>query len=302
MNNYSVIIPVYNSSSTIVELTSRLANFFISRNESFELILVDDGSTDNSWKTIEEVKKKCGFNLRGIKLNKNYGQHNATLCGITHSSGNFIITIDDDLQFPPEEIQKLLDCYSQTQADIIYGIPETKQHSVIRNAGTTYVKLTSDQSKGGSSFRLIKNSICDEITKNHHGNFLFLDTIFTWYTNNIETTIVNHETRKSGKSGYSLKKLIYLYFDILINYSALPLRIMTYGGLISSLITFIFGLRFIYKKLIHNVPLGYTSLIVSILFSTSLILLCLGIIGQYLYKLYQIQNKKPTYSIQKVLK
>ncbi len=302
MINYSVIIPVYNSSSTIVGLTSRLANFFNTRNESFELILVDDGSSDNSWKTIEEVKKKCSFNLRGIKLNKNYGQHNATLCGITHSSGNLIITIDDDLQFPPEEIAKLIDCYTQTQADIIYGIPNVKQHSAIRNVGTTYIKLTSDQPKGGSSFRLIKKSICDEITKNHHGNFLFLDTIFTWYTNNIETIAVNHEIRKSGKSGYSYKKLIYLYFDILINYSALPLRIMTYGGLISSLITFIFGLRFIYKKLIHNVPLGYTSLIVSILFSTSLILLCLGIIGQYLYKLYQIQNKKPTYSIQKVLK
>lgn len=302
MLNYSIVIPVYNSSSSLEELTNRLHTIFNNTNKSFELILVDDGSNDESWETIEKLKINHKETLKAIKLNKNYGQHNATLCGINFSKGEYVITIDDDLQFPPEEMLKLIDCYEKTNADIVYGIPENKKHSTIRNAGTYYVKATSDQSKGGSSFRLIKRSICDELTQNHQGNFLFIDTIITWYTNNIETVSVAHENRKSGKSGYSITKLISLYFNILINYSATPLKMMTYGGLLFSIISFIFGVRFIFKKLVHNVPLGYTSLIVSILFSTSLILLCLGIIGQYLYKLYQIQNKKPTYSIQKTLK
>lgn len=302
MVNYSIVVPVFNSAASLNELTKRIHLAIQHFNRSFELILVDDGSNDDSWYTIEKLKNTYPETLKAIKLNKNYGQHNATLCGIHFSKGEQIITIDDDLQFPPEEIAKLISCYEKTNADIVYGIPENKKHSAIRNAGSFYVKATSDQTKGGSSFRLIKRTICDEIIQNHQGSFLFLDTVVTWYTNNIETTPVIHEHRKHGKSGYSLKKLVSLYFNILINYSALPLKLMTYGGLFLSILTFIFGLRFLYRKLVHNVPLGYTSLIVSILFSTSLILLCLGIIGQYLYKLYQIQNKKPTYSIQKTIK
>jgi glycosyltransferase involved in cell wall biosynthesis len=302
MIQYSIVVPVYNSTSSLHELTSRIHLAIQNCNKSFELILVDDGSSDESWNEIEKLKKSFPETLKAIKLNKNYGQHNATLCGIHFSKGDQVITIDDDLQFPPEEISKLIACFENTNADIVYGIPESKKHSAIRNAGTYYIKATSDQTKGGSSFRLIKRSICDEIIQNHQGSFLFIDTVITWYTNNIETTLVLHEHRKQGKSGYSLKKLVSLYFNILINYSALPLKLMTYGGLLFSIITFIFGLRFLYRKLVHNVPLGYTSLIVSILFSTSLILLCLGIIGQYLYKLYQLQNKKPTYSVQKTIK
>ncbi|MCX6294654.1 MAG: glycosyltransferase family 2 protein [Bacteroidetes bacterium] len=302
MINYSVIVPVFNSEEILGELVLRVHGVFEKNNSSFEIILVDDGSQDESWKKIEELKIQYPKTLKAIKLTKNFGQHNATLCGIGLSIGNQIITIDDDLQFPPEEINKLIQCFEKTNADLVYGVPENKKHSAIRNAGTYYVKATSNQSKGGSSFRLLKRTICDEIIEKHQNNFLFLDTIVTWYTNNIETVLVEHLPRKSGKSGYSLSKLISLYFNIIINYSAVPLKLMTYGGLFFSIITFLFGIRFIYKKLVHHVPIGYTSIIVTVLFSTSLILLCLGIIGQYLYKLYQMQNKKPPYSIQKLIK
>lgn len=302
MINYSVIVPVFNSAEMLAELVLRVSKVFEKNNSTFEIILVDDGSQDESWNKIEELKISYPGILKAIKLTKNFGQHNATLCGISLSLGNQIITIDDDLQFPPEEINKLITCFEKTNADLIYGVPENKKHSVVRNAGTYYVRATSSYSKGGSSFRMLKKSICDEIIEKHQNNFLFLDTIVTWYTNNIETVSVDHLTRKSGKSGYSITKLISLYFNIIINYSALPLKLMTYGGLFFSIITFLFGLRFIYRKLVHHVPIGYTSLIVTILFSTSLILLCLGIIGQYLYKLYQLQNKKPPYSIQKLIK
>ncbi len=302
MINYSVIVPVFNSAEMLGELVLRISKVFEKNNSSFEMILVDDGSHDESWNKIEELKTQYPHSLKAIRLTKNFGQHNATLCGISLSLGNQVITIDDDLQFPPEEINKLIQCFEKTNADLVYGVPENKKHSAIRNAGTFYVRATSAHPKGGSSFRLLKRSICDEIIEKHQNNFLFLDTIVTWYTNNIETVSVDHLPRKSGKSGYSMAKLISLYFNIIINYSAIPLKIMTFGGLLFSIVTFLFGIRFVYKKLVHHVPIGYTSLIVTVLFSTSLILLCLGIIGQYLYKLYQLQNKKPPYSIQKLIK
>ena len=300
--NYSVIIPVYNSAEMLEELVSRLSAVFENLRSSYEIILIDDGSKDTSWKTIEQLKQKFPTTLKGVMLTRNFGQHNATICGMGLAAGEQIITIDDDLQFPPEEITKLLDCYKKTDADVVYGIPENKKHSPIRNIGSIYMKATSDDTRGGSSFRLMKNNICKQITENHQNNFMFIDTVVTWYTNSIETIPVNHVERKSGQSGYTFSKLTSLYFSILINYTAYPLKLMTYSGLFFSIITFLIGARFIFKKLVHNVPLGYTSIIVSILFSTSLILLCLGVIGQYLFKLYQLQNKKPPYSIQKLIK
>ena len=213
--------------------------------------------------------------------------------------------MDDDLQHPPEEIPKLIEKYNETNADIVYGVYETKHHGAMRNAGSYLVrkssKHTSNTIGDGSSFRLIKKDIISKIRENHQQNFLFIDEIIQWYTSNIQTVLVIHSPRKHGKSNYSFLKLINLYFDILINYSASPLKLMTYSGLLFSLITFCIGVRFIFRKIAYNVPLGYTSTIVSILFTASIILLCLGIIGQYIYKLYQFQQQKPPFSIQKVI-
>nr|MBA3971629.1 glycosyltransferase family 2 protein [Bacteroidota bacterium] len=239
--NYSVVVPVYNSAEMLEELTERLSAYLKNINATFEIILVDDGSTDESWKKIEQIKTRYPDTLKAIMLTRNFGQHNATLCGISLATGDQIITIDDDLQFPPEEISKLIACYNSTNADVIYGVPESKKHSAIRNIGSVYMKATSDQTKGGSSFRLIKREICEQITDKHQNNFLFIDTVVTWYTNSIETTPIRHEARKSGQSGYTFSKLTGLYFSILINYTAYPLKIMTYSGLFFSIITFLVG-------------------------------------------------------------
>ena len=157
---------------------------------------------------------------------------------------------------------------------------------------------TNNKNKSGSSFRLVRVSLTNKLLQNHSHNFLFIDAVLAWYTGKIETVDVEHHPRKAGTSGYTFRKLVLTYFDILINYSAGPLRILTYGGLFLSVFFFFLGLRFVYRKIFHDVPLGYTSLIVSVLFSTSMILFCMGIIGQYLYKLYQLQNKRPPYSIE----
>jgi len=299
----SITVPVYNSESSLKELFTRIDAAL--KNIAFEIIFVDDGSKDSSWKVIEEIKKDYPERITAIKLSRNCGQHNALLCAFNYCKGNLILTMDDDLQHPPEEIPKLLSRFNETNADVIYGLYETKYHGFVRNAGSYFIKKTSKHAANtigsGSSFRLIKKEIITKIRENHQHTFLFIDEIMQWYTSNVVTIVTMHAPRKHGKSNYSFIKLVNLYFDILINYTAVPLKLMTYSGLLFSFITFIIGVRFVFRKLAYNVPLGYTSTIVSILFTASIILLCLGIIGQYIYKLYQFQHQKPPFSIQKII-
>lgn len=300
----SVVIPVYNSEAGLHELLQRLDAAL--KGYDHQLVLVDDGSKDNSWNVIEQYKAtQEKHSMVAVKLARNFGQHNAILCGLNYCEGDVVITMDDDLQHPPEEISKLLAKYAETDADVVYGIFEKKQHDAIRNAGSYFIRKTSKHTANtigeGSSFRLIKHELIEKIKKNHQQNFLFIDEILQWYTANIETVVVTHAARKYGASTYSYRKLFQLYMNILINYTAIPLKLMTWGGLFFSFLTFCIGVRFIFRKIVMNVPLGYTSLIVGILFSTSIILLCLGIIGQYIYKLYQFQHHKPPYAIRKVI-
>jgi polyisoprenyl-phosphate glycosyltransferase len=300
----SVVVPVFNSAETIAELVKRITDT-LSNVASFEIILVNDGSTDDSWQEILNQKKIWGDKLKAVNFTKNFGQHNAILCGFAFCKGEFVVTMDDDLQHPPEELLKLIEKQKQTDADIVYGMYAKKHHSSVRNFGSMFVRKTSDNrshNKGaGSSFRLIKHDLAKIMVEKHSTHFLFLDAVLAWHTGNVETTAVEHHQRKAGKTGYSFSKLLSIYIDILYYYSTKPLKVITVGGLFFSIVTFLFGLRFIYNKIVNDVPLGYTSIIVSILFSTSLILLCLGIIGNYLYKLYQLQQNKPPYSIKNTI-
>jgi glycosyltransferase involved in cell wall biosynthesis len=294
----SIVIPVYNSEETIVELTNAINDVFTKNN-------INDGSTDGSWLEIEKVKSQYTTRIKAINFTKNFGQHNALLCGFNFCSGDFVVTLDDDLQHPPSEILKLIETQQQTGCDVVYGIYKTKQHSFIRNFFSSIVRNTSDfksqNKKGGSSFRILHIKLVEEVIKQHQNHFLFLDAIINWYTGNIEVVEVDHYSRKKGKSGYTFLKLFSIYLNVLYHYSTKPLKIIIYGGLFTSIVSFLLGLKFIYQKMIYDVPLGYTSLIVAIMFSTSLILFCLGIIGNYLYKLYQMQQNKPPYSIQKII-
>lgn len=307
MNNnieYSVVVPVYNSEETIEELFNRISAVFRDLQKSYEVIFVEDGSIDNSWNVLTQLKEKHPDLITVVELTKNYGQHNATFCGLDFSKGKFIITIDDDLQTPPEEIKKLISCYNENNSDLVYGFYAKKRHSFFRNLGSWIINKTArirmSVQGEGSSFRLLQHDLAKKILL-HNLNFVYIDELLLWYTNNISYVKVEHQKRKSKKSGYSSIKLFKLTANIIIFYTAIPLRIMTYGGLIVSFISLCAGIRFIFRKVFFDVPLGYTSIIVSILFSTSLILFCLGIIGEYLSRLYKAQNKKPPYSIKKIL-
>lgn len=306
MELLSVVIPVYNSEETLDALVNGIHSTLNGR-YPYELILIDDGSRDGSWKKLEALKKNSGAPITAIRLRKNFGQHNAIACGLGFAKGDLIVTMDDDLQHPPSEIPKLVARYDETAADVVYGEYIDKRHSWMRNTGSRFVKDSSRLMQGnsghGSSFRLFNKEIAEKILHHQHRGFFFIDEIIHWYTGNIVTTPVEHHPRTAGRSGYTTAKLVGLYFNVLVNYTAIPLRWMTWVGLFSSIVSFAFGLRFLIMKLHHpNYVLpGFTATIVAILFSTSLLMFCMGIMGQYMYKLYQLQHRRPPYSVEKVL-
>lgn len=301
---YSIIVPVFNSEESLKDLFLEMQSLFLSRGEPFEVIFVDDGSSDRSWEVIRELKQSHADTVRGIRLSRNFSQHNATLCGISYASGDFIITIDDDLQIPPGEIEKLIQEAKNSGADLVYGVFTKKKHGAVRNIGSRTIKSSSkwlnDSPGEGSSFRLMTRELADNL-KNHAQNFLYIDEVLHWYTDNIRFVTTEHQPRRYKRSGYTTGKLINLVANLLLYYTTLPLKFLVYGGFLFSLITLGFVIYFIILKIQFNVPLGYTSLIVSILFSTSIILFSLGIIGEYLRRIYLVQNRKPAWSVRSMI-
>ncbi len=307
MNNpdFSVVVPVYNSQSSLAELAAGIKTVFASMQKTYEVLFVDDNSTDQSWAVLQEIRSQNAGIVKIIKLSRNFGQHNATLCGMGFAKGQAIITIDDDLQNPPEEIKRLIEVYEETGCDVVYGVAaHKKSHSLVRNAGSRLIKESSrslrDTPGEGSSFRLIRSTIAKQLAA-HTSFFVFIDEMILWYTDSIRFVPVVHLPRKYDQSNYSVYKLWKLVANLVIFYTDAPLKVMVYGGFFTSFISFVMGVVYIVKKLFFNVPLGYTSLIVAILFSTSIILFSLGIIGEYLSRIYKVQNRKPPFAIQRII-
>jgi glycosyltransferase involved in cell wall biosynthesis len=303
---YSVVVPVFNSEKTLEELCARVETTYKKINASFEIILVNDSSTDGSWKTICQLKQKYQEQITAIHLRGNFGQHKALLCGFQFAKGEYIITMDDDLQFFPEDIELLIAKAQSTSADLVYGSYQNeRQHSPVRKWGSNFVGFIFEKFGNtvgqGSSFKIIHRSVIDKI-KDYNHSFTFVDEILSWHTTKIEWQDVRHAARREGASGYSLPKLILLSLNLIFAYTTIPLRFMTWFGLISFWICLVFVLYFVYMKVIWGASLGFTALIVSIFMSTGLILFSLGIIGEYLNRLFALQHKKPPYLIQEILK
>jgi len=304
MIDFSVVVPVHNSEETLEELFSRLSTVFNELGNTFEVIFVEDGGKDNSWNIIKKLKQEFPDLIIAAKLNKNFGQHNATMCGFTFAKGDKIITIDDDLQNPPEEIRKLLNKYQENNSDITYGIYSKKQHNFARNVMSRTVKKSSKVfmkgSGKGSSFRMIDHKIVKKIL-DHNISFIFIDEVLQWYTDNISFVEVEHKKRKHNTSGYDSRKLFNLAADLTYYYTNIPLKLMVYGGLIISVLSFALAIKYVVQKLFYDVPAGYTSVIVAILFSTGIIVFSLGVIGGYLSRIQLVQNKKPPFHIEELL-
>ncbi len=207
----SIVVPVYQSEACLEELSGRIQKVMSAIGRSFEVVLVDDGSKDKSWEKILILNQKFPEQVTGILLAENFGQNAATICGIRESKGKSIVTLDDDLQIPPEEIPGLLQLAEAGKHDVVYGICRQKRQPLIRNLGGTILRwifiFTSRGFVPGSSFRLIGQTVAETI-KEQPLNSEFLDLMIHRITRNIGYLPVEHHRRKSGKSGYSLFKLI----------------------------------------------------------------------------------------------
>jgi glycosyltransferase involved in cell wall biosynthesis len=300
----SVVVPVYNSASVLNELADVLEKCFATLNLSYQLVLVDDCSKDDSWKVIKEIKANNPGKVTAIRMAKNFSQHNAIFCGFRYCNGDLILTIDDDLQHPVEEISKLIACQAETDADVVYGVSKQYKRSFVRNFFSkgyrVSAKLTAPDYTAGSSFRLMKNNLVKNIIT-HNQQFVFVDELISWYTTSIKHVSVLHNPSKLNTSRYSGAQLAKLYWDLVFGYNAALLKMITYLGLSSSFVSFVVGSFFIVKKIFYHTRIGFTGIVVSITFTGGIILLSIGIIGEYMRRMYNILNERPQYSIREIL-
>ncbi|MGE0562686.1 MAG: glycosyltransferase family 2 protein [Flavobacteriales bacterium] len=302
----SIVVPVYNGERTISQLFEEVKNTFESVNLSFQLIFVDDFSADGSWAIIKTLKEKYPSEVVAIRLAKNFGQHNATLCGFKYAEGDFIVTIDDDMENSPEDILKLLAHQKKTGSDLVYGVDNHKTSSFIKSTfRNIYILiarlLEGDDKMRGSSFRLMKISLAKEILKNAR-TFSFIDEFIHWYTSNVSSINLDKKKNERKKSRYSLISLSILTKELVFFNSVTPLRVVTIIGFLMASSNFIWGLIILYRKFILSISVqGYASIIVAILFSSGLIILSIGILAEYISKIIKISYNKPPFCEAEVL-
>jgi undecaprenyl-phosphate 4-deoxy-4-formamido-L-arabinose transferase len=300
---YSVVIPVYGAENALEKVYRSLVSFFENR-YTYEIIFVDDASTDNSWEVLKKLKQEASH-MTIIRMSKNFGQHGATVCGFKHAKGDFIITIDDDLEVHPKEIQKLIDNQEQSRADLVYGLYKKQNQPFFRglfsNAYKLLSKLEGPQKGKGSSFRLMKKSLTDKLVQNHR-QFVFIDELCLWYTKKLAFVNVEANPDFIDKQRYKMTGLFKLTSTIIMFSSTLPLRLVTRIGFTLAAVNFLAGIFYLIKKFFLKVDVeGYTSIIVSILFSTGMIIFCLGIIAQYISQSMRALNNAPSYNEDEII-
>lgn len=300
---FSIVVPIYRSQENIKKLVGTIDLFFKSENQNYELILVSDSSPDNSWEILKEIQSEGIYPLVIIDLAKNFGQHNATVCGIKHAKGKFLVTMDDDLQVLPNDILKLYYEAITKNADVVYGTYRNKNHHWFRNLGSWFVFLIFKNALSApvppTSFRLMRYPFYG-VFNNHTEYFINIDGAIYSHTNRIEYVEVDHRERETGVSSYTWKKLLRMAVHIVFNYSTLPLRLITIAGFLISFFSLIFGIMLIYKKFVSGLIPGYASMMVVILFSTGVLMLSLGIISEYLIRMYRITKRTPQFTVREV--
>lgn len=296
----SVVVPVYRSEDTLLELARRVDAVLRGAGFTYELILVEDCGGDRSWELIDELCKDASLCVKGIKLSRNFGQDSAVLCGIRCATGARVVTMDDDLQNPPAEILKLIEEQSRTGADLVYGWFAQKKQSFWRNLGSRAIIKTYGVTfgvKGAiSSFRIMTRSLAQKISS-HSQRFLLIDGLVHWHTSYIERVLVEHHERRTGRSGYSFAKLVRIAISIFFNYTTFPLLAVVVTGIGSSIVSVVLALVFAAMRMFSTVPLGFTAIIVSTFLASSVILLVIGVVAEYLRRLYNLQNGMPQVSV-----
>jgi glycosyltransferase involved in cell wall biosynthesis len=296
----SVVTPVYNGEASVGELCRRLAEVLPRISAQHEVILVNDGSRDRSWETISELCSRSPA-VRGLNLMRNYGQHNALLCGIRAAKYDLVVTMDDDLQHPPEEIPRLL-ARLEEGFDVVYGAPKAEQNGLMRALASRITRLAlsaavgSDVAKNVSAFRAFPTQLREAFAA-YQSPFVSIDVLLTWATTRFGATAVAFQPRHSGASNYTFTKLVRHAFDMMTGFSTAPLQLASLIGFTCTL----FGLAvFIYVFvrfcLEGSVP-GFPFLASIIAIFSGAQLFALGVIGEYLARMHFRSMKRPAYVV-----
>jgi glycosyltransferase involved in cell wall biosynthesis len=293
----SVVIPAYRSASILPELVARLDAAIRALAPEYEIILVCDGSPDDSWSVITQMAVQYPH-VRGVNLARNYGQHNAILIGIREARYPVIVTMDDDLQHPPEEIHHLVAKLEEGH-DVVYGIPQELKHGLFRNLSSVITKYAIQQAMGYkdankmNAFRAFRTRLRDAFA-DYGDKFVSIDILLTWGTNKFTHVTVNHAPRSSGVSGYSFRKLLLHAMNIITSYSSLPLQIASLMGFVFMFLgLLIFGYVMIsYLQNEGAVP-GFTFIASMIAIFSGVQLFSLGIIGEYVARIHFRSMNQP---------
>lgn len=296
----SVVVPVFRSQAILPELHRRLVAALEPIAASFEIVLVEDCGGDASWEVMQELAARDP-RITAIKLSRNYGQHNALLCGIRAARGKVIVTIDDDLQNPPEEIHRLL-ARLEEGYDVVYGSPMAETHGVLRNAASRITKLALQSAMGVesaskvSAFRAFRTRLRD-VFDAYRSPSVNIDVLLTWGTSRFSSVQVRQDSRHSGDSGYSLRKLIAHAINMMTGFSVLPLQVASVVGMLFGLTGFAILAFVVGRYLLHGseVP-GFTFLVSVIAIFSGVQLMALGVFGEYLARMHFRSMDRPPYA------
>ena len=297
----SAVVPVYRSASGLGDLHRRLSEALGALSSDYEIILVEDGGGDGSWSTIESLAK-ADPRVRGVAMSRNYGQHNALLCGIRMARYGLIVTLDDDLQNPPEEIAKLVDRLGD-DTDVVYGTPAVEQHGFLRNQASRITKFALQAAMGAetarhvSAFRVFRTRL-REAFATYRGPYVSIDVLLTWGTTRFAHVPVRHEPRTIGASNYSMRKLITHAFNMMTGFSTLPLQMASVIGFVFTAFGVLI-LAFVLLNYLANgsaVP-GFAFLASIVAIFSGAQLFALGIIGEYLARMHFRSMDRPTYVV-----
>lgn len=297
-------MPAYNSELSLPHLVRRLEPVLDAAATDYELIIVDDGSRDGTWPVIEELARDHTW-VKGVHLMRNYGQHNAVLCGIRLARHEVIVTLDDDLQHPPEEIPKLLEKLTD-DIDVVYGPPAQETHGLWRDVASQVTKIALQSAMGApiarraGPFRAFRTKIRDAFA-GYDGPYVSVDVLLTWGTTRFAAIEVRHEPRTLGTSNYTFRKLVVHAINMITGFSTLPLQVSSLIGFFFTVVG-TFALIFVVVRYLiqgGGVP-GFSFLASMIAIFSGAQLFSLGIIGEYLARMHARTMQHPTYSVREM--
>ncbi len=301
--NASVVIPVYNGEATVPPLTERLERVLPELFDAYEIILVDDCSPDGSWQVLKSLCQSYPDTVRAIHLSRNFGQHNATLCGIREARYEICITMDDDLQHPPEQLPLLVEEFEKG-FDVVYAVPKKLPHSWWRNLGSKLTKIILGKIMGIpireiGAWRVFRTGLRDSFA-DYRSPDVYIDPLLAWGTKNFSHVYVEEDKREIGTSNYSLKKLINASLLILTGYSTAPLRFANMLGFLFMLFGFVILIYVLAVFFTLGSTPGFPFLASIISIFAGVQLFTLGIIGEYLARVYDRASDRPPYVVREV--